>query len=269
MQSNNDYQAVNASIVGDLRRSKRRSNAVTEVQSDYTFPISQSTVQEECETCGKVFKSHQGLTRHETIHSDDRTYECRTCNKTFKRQDTLRVHEQSHEAHHIQCKEKQCKKVFRSILAYKRHKRSHTGARCDVCSAVFSSEETLKDHRMKQHSLDMKGVEDIKIGPQCNSCLKHPHQLVEHAFQTFHQCMICRKLLLKCRVFAQHCRTTHNVTDVCPEKGYQCEKCFKLFGSERTLTNHVNSTSKMCSLNYRPHSSLWGYREWKNTYKSS
>ena len=112
-----------------------------------------------CLTCQKQFSSRQKLRRHEAIHSKARQYKCSHCSKVFKRSDNLKAHEESHEDadDEIECEYENCRKRFRSILAYKRHQRRYTDEKYVApenqlqCNACVSRSKIVYKSRQLQH----------------------------------------------------------------------------------------------------------------------
>ncbi|PNI95993.1 ZNF529 isoform 8, partial [Pan troglodytes] len=50
----------------------------------------------ECSFCGKSFRVHAQLTRHQKIHTDEKTYKCMECGKDFRFHSQLTEHQRIH-----------------------------------------------------------------------------------------------------------------------------------------------------------------------------
>ena len=76
-------------------------------------------------------------------------HKCKVCGKTFNRDKDLNRHEKF-------CKEctcSHCKKMFGNLLLLEKHQKIHTGGnKCDTCSKVFVSKQSLKRHQASVHS---------------------------------------------------------------------------------------------------------------------
>jgi DNA-directed RNA polymerase subunit RPC12/RpoP len=126
----------------------------------------------QCDVCFKRLGSRRELQRHMAVHDQDQTYACSVCSKEFSRPDNLKVHEESHNSGEFQCEDESCKMVFKTTLAYQRHKSSRTdeiyippddSSQCQRCTGCFTF--AFKHHHQLVN-IDKKDVH------QCTHCLK-------------------------------------------------------------------------------------------------
>ena len=108
----------------------------------------------ECLTCSAKFLSHEILTNHLKVHSEERPFNCSFCPKNFKRSNNLKDHEKIHTGEKpFRCEN--CGKCFVKRSDLTRHNRTHTGERpyqCDICKYWYSEPGTLRKHK-RLHAL--------------------------------------------------------------------------------------------------------------------
>ncbi|XP_039441482.1 zinc finger protein 420-like [Culex pipiens pallens] len=80
----------------------------------------------ECQVCGKVFKTKSRLTRHQTVHSEERNFPCSVCTKRFKSSYAASVHMRIHTQEKPFC--------------------------CPVCAQGFAYKCLVKPHLEKCHA---------------------------------------------------------------------------------------------------------------------
>ena len=204
--------------------------------------------QVKCEICSKHLGSRRELKRHMAVHDQDQAYSCSYCSKEFSRPDNLKVHEESHNSGEIQCEDELCKMVFKTPLAYKRHKSSHTD---EIYVPQDGSSECQR----------------------CTGCFifdfKHHHQIVIIDNKEVHQCTHCLKLFKKCIQLPEHVFDVHTYPSYPTGRngrrfsryngkdeiyhayychahrkiGVRCERCHRLFNDKPGCNRHQATTA--------------------------
>ncbi|XP_049796287.1 zinc finger protein 708-like isoform X23 [Schistocerca nitens] len=224
-----------------------------------------------CTTCGEVFHTHDGLSRHSMVekrtsqeeseqhstvsnikrnrsdifgesysqsspsvtNNDDRPHVCDVCGKSFDALRSLKKHSVIH-TNNRPHKCKICGVAFTRYCHLKQHALSHTGERphkCNVCGKSF----ILASH-LKTHSI-------IHIGGRpynCEICGKSftkcsslkLHRLI-HTGDRPHKCHVCGKSYTVSTTLKRHVLTHTG------EKPYKCEFCGKSFTRLNILKAHL------------------------------
>lgn len=174
---------------------------------------------------------------------------CPFCQKVYSREDTLFDHMKSVHLETAECSI--CGKVLGSHQKLLRHHMTHTDDRpfsCELCPLTFKRSDTLKCHKDNVHRDECGDGNDIFIARQCRSCLKkdiHNHHLVWCMRfgkpRREHQCLICFKSYFCCFCINGH-HNKHNLDEIPRSKAFQCDKCFRLLASKKTLSQHKCET---------------------------
>ena len=132
-----------------------------------------------------------------------------------------------------------------------RHHLTHFDDRpfsCKFCPMTFKRLDTLKYHEDNVRRDVCGDGNDVFIARQCRSCLKsyiRNHHLVECMGlgkpRREHQCLICLKSYHCCfRINGHH--DTHNLDEIPRSKAFQCDRCFRLLASIKSLSQHKCET---------------------------
>ena len=240
---------------------KRRSNRIE------SKPSAEAEKPYGCPSCEKSFKRIDTVKEHERNKHGDSWYACSCCNLEFGYLHLLKAHERSaHGDNVVTCKT--CSKKFSTVNHLQRHEAVHTNERpheCSICSKTFQRADHLKVHEQNIHnkhggpaaSPKLQEEDDVHIGRKCMFCLNqfnstsdttinktlHRHQIVLSFYgDASHQCTVCLKTLRRCLDNSMHQRDAHSATDVPVEKGHQCKKCLRLFGTKKALKKIVPTT---------------------------
>jgi uncharacterized Zn-finger protein len=142
------------------------------------------SLQKTCPVCSRTFKRLQELKRHMKIHSGYSHFLCQSCGRSFRSKEGLEYHcslnhSDSIEQTTVECKE--CKKAFSSIQQMKIHvKNTHQRAKadheCPVCHKTFQRSDVFQNH-VDMHNADLK---DLFICNQCDKTFSSKSNLHSH-----------------------------------------------------------------------------------------
>lgn len=121
------------------------------------------------------FIGESQLQRHQSYHSNIRSFECDVCKKMYKSKRDLRLHRMIHS---IQRPHKcpNCEKTFLSTSKLKQHLNIHTGLRpfkCQFCPKDFTNFPNWLKHIRRRHKVDHKTGEKLVDMPKF---LKKPNK---------------------------------------------------------------------------------------------
>ena len=166
----------------------------------------------DCENCGKKFGTKEGLRRHhKNTHDEDvKLFHCDICDYKTKKPRDLSVHNDS-----VHLKKK--------------------NYQCSDCEKAFTSRQSLKDHRIKIHSIEIKWHE-------CDLCQKsfrsklslRIHEQQVHG-ERKHKCNLCEYKSTTSTNLKLHHDRVHLMT-----KNFSCEICEKYFYQKYQLQKHMS-----------------------------
>uniref|UniRef100_A0A1Q3F363 Putative c2h2-type zn-finger protein n=1 Tax=Culex tarsalis TaxID=7177 RepID=A0A1Q3F363_CULTA len=119
-----------------------------------------------CEYCQQTFKLSTDLRNHiRNIHLSDRVFKCETCGLEFRRKTTLNVHESRHsDVYNFPCQ--QCDKKFKVKSLLKKHistVHEEASLQCEHCFKMFHRRTILMDHIEKVHKIQMRFLCDVCV----------------------------------------------------------------------------------------------------------
>ncbi|XP_006896347.1 PREDICTED: zinc finger protein 57 homolog [Elephantulus edwardii] len=139
------------------------------------FSASWGVLSFHCHTCGKCFKRHSHLHRHQFVDNPKWIHNCSQCGKTFRNLRTLRYHQ------HVHLREKPfhcslCGKTYCDPSGLNRHYRVHLDHRphpCSNCGKRFRDQSELKRHQKTHQGQESGGKqEDVVKIPNATSKLQ-------------------------------------------------------------------------------------------------
>lgn len=140
--------------------------------------IRENEVPQNCEICGKLFKTGISLRKHIQLH--EQKYQCIHCGKFFGKLFTLKEHERAQHSDNkyiYSCD--LCPKKFSFPHNLSRHKMVHQGIKpykCDLCDKSFSQMNKMKIHR-NIHTGDKPYFCNVV---SCNKSFSDPSCLYNH-----------------------------------------------------------------------------------------
>ena len=188
-----------------------------------------------CSVCHRTFKDLSHLREHMSTHTGAKEVVCKFCNKCFTRRRYLKKHYMylhAKEAGLEELKLKEftfecpdCPKIFPCQSQLTVHMRMHNDQRpfqCEYCDKSFKKNYDLKIHRVT-HNKDMynKDMHDKDTKPTSDNVDDTKH-------------------VTDVRLAIERGHTSASDSNVDSEdKNFQCDDCFKLFTSLRSLKQHV------------------------------
>ena len=130
-------------------------NVLLEHQQEHTDPNLH-----ECPVCNIKFLLKENLENHSKLHTDLEKFSCSVCGKRFIKEYPCKEHERTHRREQLfkcnHCNKSLCKRNTLII-----HLRRHIGEKpykCNVCDTAFISAESLRCHKIKNHSTDEQKI---------------------------------------------------------------------------------------------------------------
>lgn len=160
-----------------------------------------------CRECGLQFKATSSLSRHMTLHRQEKRYLCDMCPESYARSDKLLVHKRTHSLD-FTYKCEWCPRSFPGKRTLKKHMTQHTGEshiKCTECHLKFTSQSSLNRH------------------------------MPTHTQVRRYLCDMCPKSYLRSDKLLAHRRSHTN------EFIYKCKWCPKGFPEKRSLKRHTLS----------------------------
>ena len=189
--------------------------------------------------CNKTFKTEKAFTKHIKEDTCDSSIEnlCQHCGKVFASPDQLRTHlRYNHKERPEECHI--CHHKFHSLRDLKRHISGvHEGRKevqCQLCGKFFSCSNTLSTHVRCVH-LKIKSF-------SCQQCPKSftladtlkKHMIWAHSKERPYVCVQCQKAFAIKNQLSNHIKVVHEKI-----KRFQCSICHLKFGQKATLDKHV------------------------------
>ena len=232
-----------------LRKMKRRSSRIKscepELEPELEPTASKPKPRYECAVCNKSYSRIDTLREHKRIVHGHDWYECTLCFYEFGKLDALKKHErEAHGDNLVTCNI--CDAKFSAPRHLHRHQATtHNDEcpyKCAICSKSFKRADSLKLHESTVHG---EPGEEIFIARQCSKCLS-AHRLHHHVvfsrgkdgnLRSHHQCLVCFEVNQWCDSYGMH-YDNHSLEEIPKSKAFQCERCYKLFASKKTLGKH-------------------------------
>lgn len=165
----------------------------------------------------------------------DRKFECHECKEQFEKKEELRAHNLGL---HTKFTCEECLQTFDSEQDLELHLSSNHEYRCLNCNKYMNSEECLKEHKDKLHT--------VYMCKDCGKSFKGLDRLQAHEEKHVlkNECPKCKKTYLTKECYAKHvqlCLEDH--IDPHPfrgkiEKSHFCEKCGKGYSTSGGLRVH-------------------------------
>ncbi|XP_046983855.1 zinc finger protein 708-like isoform X2 [Schistocerca americana] len=249
-----------------------------------------------CTTCGEVFHTHDGLSRHSVVekmtsqeeseqhstvsniklnrsdvfggsysqsstsvtNNDDRPHVCDVCGKSFAVLRSLKKHSFIHTGKRPH-KCKICGVAFTRYAHLKQHALLHTGERphkCNVCGKSF----ILPSH-LKRHSLIHIGGRPYNCevcGKSFTECGSLKKHMLIHTGDRPHKCNVCGKSYTVSDTLKRH------VLIHTGEKPHKCDVCGKSFTRSSSLKahfiKHTGEASNKCNVCGKLFTNSWNLK---------
>ncbi|XP_075070881.1 uncharacterized protein LOC142159909 isoform X2 [Mixophyes fleayi] len=217
------------------RRSKRLSEEKCYITSDgdlENYLVGKENNSLECYECGRCFSSRGNLSKHQMIHTGQRTWSCPECGKVYSSKQHLVSHLRTHTGEKLYfCSE--CGKSFLARASLLVHMRIHTGEKpavCTECGKRFTCESHLSRH-IKVHT----GEKPFPCSECGKSFATNPHLIRHQRIHTGVKPFSCSECG-RCFTNDFHLRRHQKIhTGVKP---FSCSQCGKCFTNDHNLLRH-------------------------------
>ena len=164
-----------------------------------------------CDICGKMCRNIK--THNIRVHGPQKVYHCEFCEKAYSGKNGLKLHvisEHGNEKHVCEI----CQKEYKSIIAYRSHKKVHLKdsepkVTCKICCIEIASVSLTK--HMKRHD------QNHQITYPCEMCRKElttktnlkRHMDIHNESRPKYRCDFCQKTLLSETGLQFHLKAAH------------------------------------------------------------
>lgn len=193
-----------------------------------------------CALCSKFFTVEYALQKHLIQHTKEKPFECGLCAKRFLRQSSLSAHKRLHKSAERDFQCNFCGKQFRWKSNLSAHLAMHRIQMftCAICQKTFDSTERLQEHQRKHANPEH----------QCRYCEKvfsnrykvNYHIRFKHQNIARWQCQFCSESFSTATKFRSHIYEIHDTP-----KPFACNICNCTFRTKHNLNLH-NVKHKKC-----------------------
>ncbi|KAL5022190.1 hypothetical protein ScPMuIL_001345 [Solemya velum] len=245
-----------------------------------------------CEECGKEYKSKRALRRHVMNVHQFLRYSCDLCSKSFTGKESLYHHKRGMHSDDKPYKCEQCGASFNFNHSYKLHLLKHSGQRpytCGECGKTYLTANHLKIHTeavhgnkknyschfcgrlfsyttsLKMHVMSHTGERPYQCG-QCTQRFINSHSLKYH-MESHHstgerfECDVCGKSYKTAFLMKSH-RRRHTAAGT----RFMCDVCGRQFMFRSTLDAHSvvhheekNFHCSICNKSFKTHATLYSH----------
>lgn len=214
---------------------------------------------EECEMCGRLYRTKAELEPHLVSHQEEKFFRCTKCDYTSATKINVKWHmESAHGLESFPCD--QCNYAARSRTALWHHQRQHQqhgeeAVECPECKLTFEGHAKLRRHIAGAHSQVARGERVGRKTTKCPHCDKvfqgsnrdlRKHMWIHEGIKPF-----------KCPMCPYSCRSKFNLnshklshSSERPHKCPQCDKRFKSLTAVRLHSRcHTNASIQIYACN--------------------
>ena len=211
-----------------------------------------SSKQFTCSLCTSSFAKRKGLYHHKLrVHPNCKPQDCKLCGKNFKSKKHLNAHTTTvHKTLSYSCIK--CKKSIKYLKRLNYHeqfcgtwKRSKGHIPCGLCDKTFATENNLKYHIIRTHTVVSK------LGTFIMTCIGESKKKTTKEDII---CSLCKTHFLKTNYLKKHMKLVHEtkrevrqLIQVVVERvlssdstyQYNCNQCLKCFSKESLAKGHI------------------------------
>ena len=200
-------------------------------------------VEQKCDTCGKIFKDSNKLSRHIKEVHEKVAIECQICKRSFKSESNVQRHMKTHYGP-FACT--YCSEIFKVKEELNSHvnefhqRKLHT---CQICGTHLFSFGKLLCHMKKIHPEDKAAVKEVTKILRCDICQKQftsaksvrVHKMI-HTGEKKYQCPHCPWKFYVAWKLKRHMQHAH--VNAAKNNRFPCEMCMKEFHKKEHLQKH-------------------------------